>query len=239
MDYRKSHLHPEKGATYHAEFTKNPYRSMVWTFEKKVFQKILNSYFEGVEINHFDFACGTGRILSYFGNSVKKSTGCDISPSMLEVASENNKLAQIIQADLTKNNVLNNEKFNLITAFRFFPNAEKELRMDAMQVISRHLDDNGYLIFNNHKNTDSTRNRLARLFGRVNFQGMSNVEVDVLLKENNLEVVETFSLCIFPSSEKKSLLPIWLLQLVEQTLSYFSLFKNYGENIVYLCRRST
>ena len=206
---------------------------MVWKLEKKIFDRILSHYFKGNEIHHFDFACGTGRILSYFESHTRKSVGCDVSPSMLDVARENNKSAKIIEADLTQCDVLDDNKFNLITAFRFFPNAEEKLRKEAMQVLSRHLDDNGYLIFNNHKNTGSTRNLLARLFGRYNFKGMSIAEVKMLLQENNLEIVRIYPLSIFPASESHVLIPLRLLRLIEMVLRNFKPLQNFGENLIF------
>lgn len=66
-DYRVSHLNADKGVRYHAEFSSNPYRSMVWEMEKSILDRILNVFYKSCQkrINHLDFACGTGRILAY------------------------------------------------------------------------------------------------------------------------------------------------------------------------------
>ena len=237
-DYRRSHISPNKGQFYHAEFTDNPYRNMVWQFEKRILDRISKTFFADGTIQHLDFACGTGRILSYMMGRADISVGVDMSPSMLEVAHKNSRTAEIIEADLTRNNVLGDRKFNLITAFRFFPNAEADLRMEAMKVLSRHLDDNGYLVFNNHKNTRSTRNRLARLFGRRGYQGMSIAEVKALLAENGLEIMKTYHLCVFPASEKHMLLPRFLLKAIENILAAIPVFGSVGENLVFVCQRS-
>ncbi len=237
MDYRKSHLQPGKGQSYHAAFSDDPYRNMVWQFEKGVLDRILTVFYRNFEIHHFDFACGTGRILAYLEDRTKSSVGVDLSPSMLEVARKNKRSAEIIEADLTRSDVLGDRKFNMITAFRFFPNAKAELRMEAMQMLSRHLDDNGYLVFNNHRNTGSARNRLARLFGRRGYRGMSIAEVKALLTENQLEIVKIYPLCVFPASEKHRLLPLFLLCPVEVFLSKCRPFRNFGGNLIFVCRR--
>ena len=74
--------------------------------------------------------------MSYLEDRTKSAVGVDLSPSMLEVARKNKRSAEIIEADLTRSDVLGDRKFNLITAFRFFPNAEAELRSEAMQVLA-------------------------------------------------------------------------------------------------------
>ena len=236
--YRESHLHPDKGNSYHATFSDNPYRSMVWRFEKQILDRILVDFYSNYEIQHFDFACGTGRILSYLEDRVKSSIGVDLSPSMLEVARKTIRNAQVIEADLTRNDVLGDRKYNLITAFRFFPNAEADLRMKAMKVLTKHLDNKGYIVFNNHRNTGSTRGRLARLFGQHGYKGMNIDEVRVLLVENHLEIVEIYPLCIFPASENHLLLPLLLLNFLETFLSKCRLFRNFGENLIFVCRKS-
>jgi predicted TPR repeat methyltransferase len=237
-NYRESHLQPEKGQSYHATFSDYPYRNMVWQFEKCVLDRIVTLFYKDSEIHYCDFACGTGRILSHLENRTKSAVGVDLSPSMLEVARKNSRNAEIVEADLTRSDVLGDRKFNLITAFRFFPNAEAGLRLEAMQVLSRHLDDNGYLVFNNHKNTGSTRNRLARLFGHRSYKGMSMAEVKALLAENHLRVVKIYPLCVFPSSDKRSWLPLFLLRPIEALLSKCRPFRNLGENLIFVCRRS-
>lgn len=238
MNYRESHLQPGKGQSYHATFSDDPYRSMVWQFEKDILDRILTVFYKNSEIHHCDFACGTGRILSHLEDRAKIAVGVDLSSSMLEVARENCRTAEIIEADITRSNVLGDRKFNLITTFRFFPNAEKELRMEVMRVLSRHLDDNGYLVFNNHKNTGSTRNRLARLFGRREYKGMSIAEVKALLAENHLEIVKIYPICVSPASENYRLFPLFLLRPLDALLSKCRLFRNLGGNLIYVCRRS-
>jgi len=78
MSYRTSHIHPDKGKTYHALFSQSPYRSMVWQFEKQILNNILEEYFKEEEIDHLDFACGTGRILSYLEGKTTTSTGSHV-----------------------------------------------------------------------------------------------------------------------------------------------------------------
>ncbi len=237
-DYRKSHLQPDKGRTYHEAFAKNPYRRMMWDLEKGVLDRILNKFFVGKDIRHLDFACGTGRILAYLSGRASLSVGVDVSPSMLEVARQQNRNAEILEADLTANDVLGDRKFNLITAFRFFPNAQPELRTQVMTLLHHHLEDGGCLVFNNHKNTGSTRNRLARLVGRRGYQGMSWVEVEDLLGRAGLGVVGAYHLATFPSSDSRTILPVPLLRTIESLASRLRPLRKLGENIIFVCRKN-
>lgn len=237
VDYRRSHLAANKGESYHREFSESPYRRMVWQLERAILDRILMMYPRNCEIHHLDFACGTGRILGHYKNRVTTSVGVDVSPSMLEVARKDQHHSELIEADLTEDDVLRERKFNLITAFRFFPNAEPELRMKAMQVLVRHLHESGYMVFNNHKHTGSTRNRLARLCGRTNYKGMSMSDVEGLLAANDMEIVKTYHLCVFPASEKRVLLPPVLLRHIEGVFARCTLLRNFGENLIFVCRR--
>jgi SAM-dependent methyltransferase len=237
-DYRSSHLSQEKGIRYHDAFLNDPYRRMVWQMEQGTLDNILSTFLRGAEIYHLDFACGTGRILSYLKCRAQNTVGVDLSPVMLDVARKNNREVEIIEGDLTRNDVLGQRRFNLITAFRFFPNAEDSLRQEAMKILARHLDDNGYLVFNNHKNTGSTRNRLARLFGHADFAGMSIAEVKSLLENNGLEIVKMYHLCTFPASDRYMLLPVSVLKFIEKFLSNIPVLRKFGENLVFVCRHA-
>jgi len=140
--------------------------------------------------------------------------------------------------DITQEQLLEDHQYSLITAFRFFPNAENELRHQAMNALTKRLKTNGYLVFNNHKHTGSTRNRLAKLLGRRNFKGMSMSEVKKLTQQFNLEIVKIYSFCIFPASEKHTLLPIFLLRPLEIFLKKFPFLTEYGENLIFVCRQT-
>lgn len=237
-DYRESHLEPGKGESYHEAFLAKPYRRMVWEFEMRVLDCILRDSCWNSEIRYLDFACGTGRILSYLADRTAYSVGVDLSPSMLAVARRNNVGAEIIEADLTKNDVLGERKFDLITAFRFFPNAQPDLRREVMQILSRHLAEGGHVVFNNHKNTESSLNRIARLLRR-GFHGMSTAEVNALLRDSDLEIVKVYHLCVLPVSEGFPLLPVFALRPIEAFLSKLRPLRNLAGNLIFVCRRST
>jgi len=200
--YRDSHKYPTKGVTYDEHYETIPWRRFLWSREQEVILRILEKYFAGKDIHLLDFACGTGRITSFLENRVKTSTGVDVSSSMLAIAREKLKRTEIIEADITSGNVLRGRKFNLITAFRFFLNAEPELRYAAIRAIVTLLAQDGYLVFNNHQNLGSPWIRLRYIRHRQkNPEGIFNVmtiaEMQKLVEAVGLEIVELYPVGFF------------------------------------------
>lgn len=236
-DYRRSHMQPEKGRSYHAAFAELPHRKMVWQLEQGVLDRILCKYFGKPPVRYLDFACGTGRILMYLEGRTQYAVGVDVSRSMLQEARRLRRRADLIEADITKDDVLGRTKFDLITAFRFFANAQLELRDQAMGVLCSHLEDGGYLVFNNHMNTGSTRARLARLRGRGGYSGFSLADVEALVNKAGLEVTDVYHMCVLPASEEHLPLPVYLLRPLETLLGRFGLLRSFSENLVFVCRK--
>lgn len=236
-DYRKSHLAPEKGKAYQASFSENPFRAMVWELERRILDRAVREFLPGVEIRHLDVACGTGRILGHFREQAIESVGIDIAPGMLAVAREQCAGSELIEGDFTGCAALSGRRFNLITAFRFFPNAEPELRKATMAEIAAHLETGGCCIFNNHRNLSSTRYRLARLLGRGGLDGMSRDEAENLVMNAGLEIAQIYHLNVLPASERYTLLPVSVLVKAEQALSGISWLRDLGENLIYVCRQ--
>src|SRR3974377_642235 len=148
--YVLSHMAPEKGATYDAMYVSDPWQRRLWRREQEILSHIVHRLYQGREIRLLDFACGTGRIASILEGQVHSTTGVDVSDSMLAVARSKLTRTRLAQTNLIEDNVLAGEQFNLITAFRFFPNAEPELRKRALGILATLLSPDGYLVFNNH-----------------------------------------------------------------------------------------
>src|SRR5574338_799858 len=200
--YRESHL--DKGSDYHAVFHENPRRSLIWSIEQELITKIGERFFGARPIDHLDFACGTGRILALLHERTRSSTGVDVSASMLVIARQNAPRAELIEGDLTRTDVLGARRFDLITAFRFFPNAEPELRRDAIAALVARLADGGILVFNNHHNLSGLVYRLVRLAhrGRSGHHGMWDREVQALVAGAGLEVLARYHVGVVPETEK-------------------------------------
>ena len=234
--------HKARGYDYDESFSPevNPYRAMVWRLEQRALDQILQVHLGGAEIDLLDFACGTGRILRHLVGRVKSATGVDVSSAMMEVAREAAPEAELLEADLTGEDALGQRQFNLITAFRFFPNAEPDLRRAVFGVLARHLSKNGVLVFNNHKNRNSLRRRIVRLTGREVQRGtMTHQEVEDLLAHAGLRVVEQIPLATLPVSERHPLLPISAVEPIERGLSRLPVLSGVAQHITYVCARSS
>lgn len=236
-DYRDSHKHVGKGESYHSQFSKNPYRALIWEMERSVLDVILRKYLSRTRLRHLDFACGTGRIVEHFKDVATTSVGIDVSESMLKVARERLAGCEIINADLTRSDILGERRFELVTAFRFFPNAQADLRRCALERCVAHMSVAGYLVFNNHKNYTSTVFALGRLLGRKDLHEMKSTEVASLVEAAGLEIVETYHIGVIPATDRYRLAPIWLLRPIERVLSKFRIFSRLAFNTIYVCRR--
>ena len=200
--YRDSHKTLNKGSVYDAHSQDHPWRRYIWSREQEILLAILSKYLGHKDIDLLDFACGTGRVTGFLENHVKKSTGVDVSESMLEVAREKLKCTEIIQADITVDNVLRGRKFNLITAFRFFLNAEPELRLAAIKGIAGLLAKDGYLVFNNHRNLGSPWVKFSYMRHRQDYtqrvcNAMTIQEMNDLVAHAGLEIIEIYAAGFF------------------------------------------
>ena len=241
--YRESHLH--KGTDYHETFSSIPYRSMVWNLEQRLLSKIVLDYFMDDTPRYLDFACGTGRILEFLSPYCTSTLGVDVSTSMLDVARRVSAQVDFIEADITKDDQLGGREFDLITVFRFLPNAESELRKAALGALVRHLSSGGILVFNNHKNSGSLRSRLGAAkrwaigdAGRSrDVRTMSDLDARTLVDGSGLRIDRVYHLGVLPLADHMAWLPRGATTLIESGLSRVSFLGPLAQNLIYVCRR--
>jgi SAM-dependent methyltransferase len=235
--YRESHL--AKGEDFHREFDVkvNARRGMIWKFEQEIINKILDEFLATTPIHHLDFACGTGRLLHFLEGRTKESVGIDVSSRMLEVAKKITSKSIIIHGDMTHSPLLD-ERFNLITAFRFFPNAEPELRATAMRVLARHLRPNGILVFNNHIHWHSLYKRIVRVcsFGlrKGGYHGMRSSEVLAMITDACLRIRRVYHVGVLPEFGPIPLRPRRLVEAIEAKAMHVPL-SSVAEDLIYVC----
>lgn len=240
ISYKESHKYEGKGAEYEAYYKTEAWEKFLWSREQEIIPKILDKYFAGKEIRLLDFACGTGRITGLLENRVKTSTGVDVSGSMLAIARSKLKRTEIIEADITAENVLKGRKFNLITAFRFFLNAEPELRSSAIKALVELLDEDGLLVFNNHHSLGSPWIKLlyARHL-RKNPEGTFNVmsveRMKDLVEGVGLEIVEIYPAGFF--HPPKVPVSYWLNRAIDGLASRLTFLNRFSESPIAVCRR--
>ena len=232
ISYSKSHLH--KGENYHKKFTILPGRKIIWELEKKLIIKFLKKYIKKKN-HHLDFASGSGRISKLLEKYFKLQNLIYSSKKILNFDKIILPNSKIINKDF-RNIKLLNKKFDLITAFRFFPNAEPDLRKKAMIFISKHLKKNGILIFNNHRNFWSFPYFMRRVTFRSDGFGMTHSEVLKLLDRCDLEILETKSIGILTDKEKGYLINWKIIKILENFFYKKFNFYKIGYNVIYVVK---
>ena len=234
IDYRTSHL--GKGSDYHNTFVDSPARAVMWEIEKQVLTRLMGELFNAPP-SLLDFACGTGRIAAHLEDSCRSSTGVDVSTSMLDVAKTTTRRTELLCVDVVGSDALGGRRFDLITAFRFFPNAEEALRSEAMRRLASLLAPGGYLVFNNHKNESSLMLTLARLAGRGDRRNMSSSEVSTLVAEAGLRIFKAIPLGYLNLTDTWMLRPKGLALFVERQLLKVPSIGRFAQNVIYVCKR--
>jgi ubiquinone/menaquinone biosynthesis C-methylase UbiE len=190
-DYRDSHL--AKGADYDNALAQSAYDRYMADCEKQLLLRIIPKLFPNKIPRYLDFACGTGRITSTVMNFAEKSTGVDISENMLSEARKKCPQVRFVHCDLTRESGELSD-FDLVTAFRFFGNAQDELRIAALSAISRHTKPGAYLVINNHRNPGSIHNRLSALRNEKDITDLSHKKLYGLLSQANFKVERAYGI---------------------------------------------
>jgi ubiquinone/menaquinone biosynthesis C-methylase UbiE len=196
--YRESHTDPGKGAEYEHLYATDSWNRYVWEREQQILQRAIADHLAGVDIRYLDFACGTGRVISFLEDQVSEATGVDVSPSMLEQARGKVTTARLVEADITRDDVLPKGSFDLITAFRFFVNAEPALREAGIAAMSELLAPGGILVFNNHHNSaapyvQAVRSTLRFNDGLKEYNVMSRKQMESLASGAGLKIIDVMS----------------------------------------------
>jgi ubiquinone/menaquinone biosynthesis C-methylase UbiE len=234
--YTESHKEKGKGAGYDEHYSTDRWRRFLWSQEQRALKNIIDTFFKGQKVHLLDFACGTGRICKFFEPYVETVTGVDVSESMLEIARQKLAKAQVLHADITRETVLNGRKFNLITAFRFFLNAEPQLREAALKALVPLLADDGYLVFNNHRNSTAplVRFKYERAHNQRNLMSMQ--ETNDLMQKFGLKIVKLYPIGFLPLPKIK--LPQCCNNAIDGIARNFKSLENFSESPIVVCHFS-
>jgi len=237
VNYRKSHvLH--NGVDYHDGFVRG-YRASLWRFEKKILNNIIGEYC-GKNSRLLDFACGTGRVLSEIESNFSESYGVDVSDNMLSSCEKNTRVSSLVNLDITKNADYFDFKFDVITAFRFFPGAEDELQSDVMIRLAELLSPNGILIFNNHRNYRGLFFVFQRYIYKLTkrewkVRCMREERAFFLAQQAGLEIKKIYFWGVIPSNEGKDMVPERILDLFEGWFSKVPFLRKFCASHIYVC----
>jgi SAM-dependent methyltransferase len=158
--YRVTHFGEDKAREYDADlWDLGAAKGLTWAMEQRLLGRILDAFPARTAL---DFACGTGRVLGFLTHRGLDVTGVDISPDMLAVAHTHWPGAHLVAGDVTVTPDLLTGEFDLATAFRFFLNAEPDLRADAVRWLHGVVRPGGRLVANFHLNPYSARGLYTR-----------------------------------------------------------------------------
>jgi len=189
-DYRNSHSN--RGADYD-QILNMPLDSYMDRWEGQRLADLVSALFPKGITRYLDFACGTGRITHRLETIAGQSYGVDISESMLSIARQKCRKTTFVCADLTRNDV-DLGQFDAITSFRFFGNAQDELRESALTAIHKLLQPGGYLFLNNHRNPQSFLLAARRLTAGLNESDLSHSKLKRLLRNHGFKLVRQYAI---------------------------------------------
>jgi ubiquinone/menaquinone biosynthesis C-methylase UbiE len=161
-DYRQSHL--AKGEDYDSDLAMGNFDTYMTVCEHAILKEELPKLFGGKASCYLDFACGTGRQTQVIEKFADSSWGVDVSESMMEQAKLKCESTIFLHADITKDSI-DIPPLDLITAFRFFGNAQDELRHAVLAGLRKLIKPGGYLVINNHRNPCSLHGLMMRVKG--------------------------------------------------------------------------
>jgi ubiquinone/menaquinone biosynthesis C-methylase UbiE len=187
--YRDSHTNPGYGKEYETAYALDTYYGDLWSTIERPLLKSTLSNLKTESSTCLDFACGTGRILNVVESVFGTATGVDVSKAMISVAKEKCQKSQIICQDITSQHL--EREFDVVTAFRFFRNAESQLRDEALDAINSHLKAGGRLVANIHGNPYAPGMmalKLNSLFRGTFASTISRTEFSKLLKRHGFTV---------------------------------------------------
>ena len=162
-DYRTSHATTSAVTDYIRTYEVGYYAALWEKIEKPLVQATLREL-GGPQKKCLDFACGTGRITTVAADHFAEVVGVDVSALMLASApgADNVRLHQI---DITRQSL--GDTFDVVTAFRFFLNAEQQLRQEALEAIRKHLKPYGRLVGNIQMNATSPIGVASRIVNHI------------------------------------------------------------------------
>ena len=185
MDYRQSHL--SKGDTYDETIASSPFDAYMARWEAEYLRETVPRLTHG-RGRYLDFACGTGRITATVSPMVTEAVGVDISESMLATARQRCPSARFVCADLSRQ-TMDLGLFDLATSFRFFGNAQDDLRVAALTAISRLIRRGGNLIINSHRNPYAIGSLLQARGGRGHGMDLSYWKISRLLRDHGFRII--------------------------------------------------
>jgi len=247
--YRQNFTTEEEVSRYEGEeYAAGSYSCLLWELEQATLDVLVREFQQThSSISYLDFASGTGRVAAYMEDRVDVATCVEISESMANIARQRLRRTQVLCKDITMGDTSVEERYDFITAFRFFLNAEPALRLAAMRALAARLkDQTSWLVLNNHGSLWSTKIIMWPMHSLRNVgkgwqphgNYLRHAEVKRLLDEVGLRIVRMVGLGVLGGTMCRRLAYNTALRL-ERWCAASSLVYRFGQDIVYVvCRGS-
>ena len=238
--YRTSHTPSEYGQRYRLTYAQGYYHYQWDQIEKPILAKLVEEQRIRGARSLLDFACGCGRILSFCESSFETAWGVDVSESMLAEARQVCQTSSLFQQDMT---VIPLERtFDVVTAFRFFLNAEPTLRSEALRSIHQALNPEGVLIANVHVNSLSILGHVYRLRNAVHGRTIANTlsfrAFESTLQANGFQIERTIWYGFLPRTGfGVDRLSKYLIRPVEKAWQAFHLPRSMAQCFICVCHK--
>jgi ubiquinone/menaquinone biosynthesis C-methylase UbiE len=239
-DYRESHRNPSKPAEYDPQFFENGTTlNLFWEIERRIIADTIRTM-NPAPSRALDFACGTGRILSILATSIRETVGVDVSAPMLAVALERSPKSVLVEADITTDAAAVDGPFDVITAFRFFLNAQEGLRIESLRALRRLMHNDGLLITNFHLNPMSLTGLYLRAMRRLRGiedpqEMMSLSDAQKLLFTNGFQTIAVHGYGYFLHRTRRLAFP-FLLRPFEKRLAAWNVTPKFAQNFILISR---
>jgi SAM-dependent methyltransferase len=229
------------------EYGKDSYGTLLWELEKAALSSLVGEFRAGhPHIRYLDFASGTGRVAAYLEGQVERGTAIEVSAAMADGARQRLSATEVLCRDITLAGAEVEGKYDLITSFRFFLNAEPALRQAALRALAaRMADDTSWLVFNNHGNLWSIKiagwpyHRLRHMRGGWRPAGnyLSHSQVKAMLRRAGLRVVRVVGMGVLGGKVCGHLSPARALRL-ETRLASMPFLRRFAQDQLYVACRS-
>ena len=247
IDYRSQF---KNNAQAYDKLTQSKHVSLIYELERAVLEKLFTKI-NSQEKTVMDFACGTGRWTRCLEKHFKETTGVDVSGQMVAIARQKCSKTEFIITDITSDTVdskLENRRFDVITAFRFYKNAEEELGQTVTRALPKYLKKDGLFIFDLHLNTFSFMGMLAGIIRFLRLQRLLRVDnltvrtislkcIRKLFDNSGFEIIDYYGMGILPGRSNYTILPRNLLYRIETFFTNRRILSRFSYNILVVAKK--
>jgi len=238
--YSSSHL--RAGKAYQARFHDRPGRAAMWALE----QPLIRDIFARLAPHRMlDFATGTGRIAAELEATLPACElhGIDISADMLALARAKCKTVALHEMDGRQALAhFGKDAFDVVSAFRFFPNADPDLREDVADQIAGLTKPGGHVVLNNHRSFWSLSYIAMRAAGNSDGSyGTPNADITKLFLQRGFSCVRRYSLGVWPQTDSRAFFLPWSVATALENANrrFLARAHTLGYNTVFVFRKNT